>query len=320
MAATPSESHVYGPVPSRRLGRSLGIDLVPHKTCTFDCVYCQLGRTTHKTSERREYVPVAAVLTELERVLTLSPAPDYISLAGSGEPTLNSGMGRLVAGIKNLTDVPVAVISNGSLLWMEEVQQELLAADLVLPSLDAGDATMFARVNRPDRGLCFDLVVDGLVSFAARFPGEVWLEVMLLAGLNDTRAETEKIAALARDIAPTRIQLNTACRPPAERLARPVPRERMSELADLFAGEVICDFVSSDNGFRMAEESAEVEIMALLGRRPCTAEDVAAGLGLHVLDVLKRLDALLVQGRITRVDAGDTTFYALPGPVGRRRG
>ncbi|MBN1630459.1 MAG: radical SAM protein, partial [Thermoleophilia bacterium] len=137
---SPSRRYVYGPVPSRRLGRSLGVDLVPFKTCTYDCVYCQLARTTDKTSERRNYTPVATVLAEIEEKLRAGDHPDYISLAGSGEPTLELDLGTLIEGIRGLTDIPVAVITNGSLLWMREVQDELLTADLVLPSLDAGDA------------------------------------------------------------------------------------------------------------------------------------------------------------------------------------
>ena len=172
--------HVYGPVPSRRLGRSLGIDLVPFKTCTYDCVYCQLGRTTNKTIDRQEYVPIKDVLTELEQKLAAGDIPDYISLAGSGEPTLNLGIGRLIAEIKSLTDIPVAILTNGSLLWMPDVQDALMAADLVLPSLDAGDEHLFQYVNRPHEEISFERMVDGIATFTRRFPGEVWLEILLL--------------------------------------------------------------------------------------------------------------------------------------------
>ena len=141
------KNHIFGPVPSRRLGRSLGIDLVPHKTCSYDCIYCQLGRTTCKTIERKEWVPLDAVVAELET--KLSPRPDYVTLSGSGEPTLYSRLDELIDRIKHLTDIPVAVLTNGSLLWQEVVQQQLAAADLVMPSLDAGNATAFHLVNRP---------------------------------------------------------------------------------------------------------------------------------------------------------------------------
>jgi len=147
---------VYGPVHSRRLGRSLGVDLVPFKTCSYDCVYCQLGRTTQKTIDLREYVPVDAVLRELAEGLRATPRPDFIGRAGSGEPTLHARLGDLVAGVQALTEVPVAVLTNGSLLWRPEVRAALAQADLVLPSLDAGTAASFARVNRPHPDVSFE--------------------------------------------------------------------------------------------------------------------------------------------------------------------
>jgi len=165
--------YIYGPVPSRRLGRSLGVDLVPFKACTFDCVYCQLGRTPHKTVERREYLPAEAILDEVKRKLAEGDVPDYITFSGSGEPTLNRRIGGLIREIKALTKIPVAVLTNGSLLWMQEVQEDLMAADLVIPSLDAGDEKLFSYVNRPHRDLAFAQVVNGLIEFTRRFPGQV---------------------------------------------------------------------------------------------------------------------------------------------------
>jgi len=159
--------YVYGPVPSRRLGRSLGVDLVPFKTCSYGCTYCQLGRTKDKTTERREYVPVDGVLDELAEKLRLGPPPDFVGLAGSGEPTLHARIGDLIAGIKNLTSIPVAVLTNGSLLWTPEVRAGLAEADLVMPSLDAGTDRTFQRVNRPHRDISFERMVDGLVAFVA---------------------------------------------------------------------------------------------------------------------------------------------------------
>ena len=201
--------HVYGPVPSRRLGRSLGVDLVPFKTCTYDCVYCQLGRTTDLTTGRREYVPVEEILAQLEEKLRTGPTPDYVSLAGSGEPTLHARIGELIAGIKSLTRTPVAVLTNGSLLGVRDVQDALMEADLVLPSLDAGDAELFQLVNRPHENVEFDDMVEGLVAFRERFAKPVWLEVMLLAGITGIRSEVEKIAALTHRIRPDRVQLNS---------------------------------------------------------------------------------------------------------------
>lgn len=303
--------HVYGPVPSRRLGRSLGIDLVPFKTCTYDCLYCQLGRTTNKTLERKEYIATEDVLAELERKLAEEDSPDYISLAGSGEPTLNHGIGDLIGRIKGLTDIPVAVLTNGSLLWMSEVQDALMAADLVLPSLDAGDERLFRYVNRPHGDISFERMVDGLATFTKRFPGEVWLEVLLLAGVTGIPSEVEKIAALVTRIGPARVQLNTVLRPPAEDFAVAVSPEQMEQFRMLMPGttELICESGRVEGSTPSLRGATDADILALLGRRPCTAEDIAAGLGLHINLVTKSLPALLDAGIVEQTRQNGKSFY-----------
>jgi wyosine [tRNA(Phe)-imidazoG37] synthetase (radical SAM superfamily) len=307
--------YVYGPVPSRRLGRSLGIDLVPFKTCTYDCVYCQLGRTTNKTLERKKYVAVEEVLVELERKLAEKDLPDYISLAGSGEPTLNAGIGDLISKIKGLTGIPVAVLTNGSLLWMSEVQDALMAADLVLPSLDAGDERLFRYVNRPHEDISFERMVDGIAAFTKRFPGEVWLEVLLLAGVTGMASEAKKIAAFARRIRASRVQLNTASRPPAEDVAFPLSTDQMLALKGVFQGrvDIISENERDDAPVSAFAQARDVNILALLSRRPCTSADVASGLGIHVTEALKHLDALIKAGKVKTVLVGGRTFYTVVG-------
>jgi wyosine [tRNA(Phe)-imidazoG37] synthetase (radical SAM superfamily) len=311
----PGFRYIYGPVPSRRLGRSLGLDLVPFKTCTYDCVYCQLGRTTKKTIERKECVPVKEVLAELEKKLAGENAPDYISLAGSGEPTLNAGIGDLIGKIQGLTDIPVAVLTNGSLLWMSEVQDALMEADLVLPSLDAGDEHLFRYVNRPHGDISFERMVDGIAGFTKRFPGEVWLEVLLLAGVTGVPSEVKKIAALAERIGPARIQLNTVSRPPAEKFALPLSTDQMLALKDIFPRGVDIISQSERDGARVSafSEAREADIMALLRRRPCTSEDIAIGLGIHVMEALKRLEALIAAGKVNTAVTGGRSFYTVIG-------
>jgi wyosine [tRNA(Phe)-imidazoG37] synthetase (radical SAM superfamily) len=306
--------HIYGPVPSRRLGCSLGIDLVPFKTCTYDCVYCQLGRTTNKTLERKEYIVVEEVLAELEQKLSEKGNPDYITIAGSGEPTLNSGIGDLIGKIKGMTKIPVAVLTNGSLLWMTEVQDALMEADLVLPSLDAGDAHLFRYVNRPHCDLSFEQMVDGVASFTSRFSGEVRLEVLLLAGVTGIPSEAKKIAALARRIGAARIELNTVTRPPAEEFAFMLSREQMLSLRRLFPGEVeIIGEKEPDSGHVPAfDEAGDEDILALLKRRPSTSTDVADGLGIHVTEALKRLEAMIAAGNVKTVGVGGQNFYTVP--------
>ena len=303
--------HVYGPVPSQRLGRSLGIDLVPYKTCTYNCVYCHLGRTTNKTIERKKYVAVDDVLTELKKKLSAGPTPDYISLAGSGEPTLNLHIGDLIGRIKDLTRIPVAVLTNGSLLWMPEVRDSLMNADLVLPSLAAGDKSLFQHVNRPHERIAFESMIEGLAEFTEKFPGAVWLEVFLLAGMSGLPFEAVKIAALTGHIHPERVQLNTVCRPPAEEFAFSLSREQLLTLKKLFPGlvEVISENMQNDDRTSALLKPGVKDIMALLSRRPCTSADVARGLGMHILDALKHLEALRSAGKAKTVATGGQHFY-----------
>ncbi|MEO0108973.1 MAG: radical SAM protein [candidate division WOR-3 bacterium] len=308
--------HVYGPVPSRRLGRSLGIDLVPFKVCTYDCIYCQLGRTGNRTIQRREYVSIDDILSEVKEKLTLEPLPDYITLAGSGEPTLNSRIGELISLIKRITRVPVAVCTNGALLWQAEVRYSLRDADLVLPSLDAGDHELFGYVNRPTAEIHFDQMVEGLVSFVREFKGPVWLEVMLLGGITAIPKEVKKIARLVRKIKPARTQLNTASRPPAEEYAIAVGRSELDRLALLIPGtvEVISEH-GLRGGARPGVRATAVQVMAMLSRRPCTIQDVASGLGVPVLMASKVLDRLVSNHRAKTVLVGGQRFYAPTGTL-----
>ncbi|MBN1594722.1 radical SAM protein [candidate division FCPU426 bacterium] len=303
--------HIYGPVPSRRLGRSLGLDLVPYKICTYDCIYCQLGRTTHKTMERKAYVPADDVLRDLEEFLRKGGRPDYISLSGSGEPTLNADTGRLIAGIKQLTDIPVAVITNGSLLWMEEVQEELAQADLILPSLDAGDENIFQTVNRPHPELSFMRVAEGLAVFSRHYSGMVWLEVFLCAGVTDDPEQVGRIAEWAEIIHPQRIQLNTVVRPPAESQAMAVTGEKMTAAKALFAGDV--DIIAGTENQAPEGHAARTlddeAVLSLLHRRPCTPNDVAKGLDMHVNEAVKHLHHLLKAGKIRTVAKNEVMFY-----------
>ena len=310
LPARPS-GRVFGPVPSRRLGRSLGVDLVPFKTCTFDCVYCQLGRTTHLTAQRGEYVDPRAVLDEVELKLRAGAGPDFITVSGSGEPTLCRGLGRVIRGLKAVADVPVAVRTNGALLWREEVRRELLDADLVIPSLDAGDGETFRAVNRPCEEIDFDRFLDGLAAFRREFLGLVWLEVFLLAGMNATEEHVRGIAGCAAAVAPDKVQLNTVARPPAEDFARAVSGRRMAEFAKLFAcpTEVIADHARVHTA--PAATASREEVLALLRRRPCTVEDIARGLGMHRHEVQKHVGELLRRGEVCSRRTPPGVYYGV---------
>jgi len=299
--------YLFGPVPSRRLGRSLGVDLVPFKTCSYDCIYCQLGPTTCKTIERKAWVPLDAVVAQLQE--RLSSKPDYITLSGSGEPTLNSQVGEMIANIKTLTDIPVAVLTNGSLLWIEEVRRQLLGADLVIPSLDAGEETVFQTVNRPHGQIAFEKMLDGLVALRQEFRGAYWLEVMVVGGCTDTVAQIEKLAAAVARIRPDRVQLNTVTRPPAEKTAAAVSPKRLDQFCSFFQprAEVIADF-------RRIHQEAEFvasrnEVLDMLQRRPCSVADIAGGLARHENEVIKHLEELRVSGLVECVPGEGKPYF-----------
>jgi wyosine [tRNA(Phe)-imidazoG37] synthetase (radical SAM superfamily) len=300
---------VYGPVPSRRLGRSLGVDIVPFKACTYDCIYCQLGRTTQKTVGRSPLAPVEDIIREVQDTLKRMPRPDYVTISGSGEPTLHSELGEIISRVKSLTDVPVAIITNGSLLFQEEVRKACVTADLVVPSLDAGDDAMFQYVNRPHESLSFGEVVNGLVEFRRGYSGQMWLEVFLLGGVTAVVDQVLKIKEHADRIRPDRIQLNTVVRPAAEEYAFPVAAEEMAKLCKLFGGgaEIIPSFSPKPG----SEESGVLrdDILALVARRPCSVEDIANGLMMNRAHVLKHLDDLVSRRLVTYTLRNGRVYY-----------
>ncbi len=298
---------IFGPVPSRRLGRSLGVDLVPFKTCSYDCIYCQLGRTTCKTAERREWVPLDAVMSELKPKLTLKP--DWITLSGSGEPTLYSRLDELIDRIHAITDVPVAVLTNGSLLWHPEVCKQLMKAELVIPSLDAGNKAVFDAINRPAPEITFKKMLEGLIRFRQEFKNQYWLEIFFLEGINTADHQVREIADCTKQIQPDRVQLNTATRPPAEKYAVQVSKARLSEIAALFnpPAEIIADYrgVHAHTDFTIQKNT----VLEMLSRRPCTLDDVVAGLGIHRNEAIKYIAELDASGLLTVEQTGIRTFY-----------
>lgn len=305
-------TYVYGPVPSRRLGRSLGIDLVPLKTCTYDCLYCQLGRTINKTTERREWAPLEEVLADLKA--HLHSEPDIITISGSGEPTLHSGIGSLIRAIKAMTHVPVAVITNSSLLWLPEVREALCGADLVIPSLDAGEDHLFRQVNRPHRDITFHRMIDGLYEFRQAFSGRFWLEVLLLAGITGLSHPVEQIGEITGWIAPDRIHLNTVVRPPSHASAVPVSQDLMESFAAAFGDKavVIDDSRSLPRG--LSTKSIPGEVVALVSRRPCTLEDLAGGLKLAPREVSRCVRELSAKGLIFSERHGRRLYFKATRP------
>jgi wyosine [tRNA(Phe)-imidazoG37] synthetase (radical SAM superfamily) len=304
-----SKHYVYGPVPSRRLGRSLGVDLVPYKVCSYDCIYCQLGRTTNKTIERKPYIPAAAILAQVCQKLQGGVSADYITLAGSGEPTLNSDMRRLIHDIKKHTDVPVAVLTNASLLGDRKVREAAMEADVVLPSLDAYDQRGFQAINRPHPQISFEDMVQGLLAFRAAYRGEIWLEVFVLEGINASETDAEKFRHWIEKLNPEKVHVNTAVRPAAEPFARQVKPDAMNRFCKVLGKKA--EVIAPSKPFQGDERQAHVEedLLGLLARRPCTLNDMASGLRVNKNEILKYIQILLKAQRIDVVRQGAEVYY-----------
>ncbi|MFP4058477.1 MAG: radical SAM protein [Candidatus Brocadiia bacterium] len=306
--------YVFGPVPSRRLGNSLGVDLVPAKTCPYDCVYCQLGRTTKQTMTRQSHAPPDEVVAEVEQAVKAGERIDYITLSGSGEPTLSVDVGQVVRGIKALTSIPVAVLTNGALLWREGVRADLARADLVMPSLDAATQETFEAVNRP-LALDAEVVAAGIRDFSLEFDGRVWLEVMVVRGMNDGDEEAKAILHALQGARLDRVQLNTVRRAPAEPSAQPVCEQRLEELAALLAALAPADVIHDYAGepyHGPATDVAEV-ILSTLARRPCGTVELAKSLGLEPKVVARHIGELERAGRVERIAVGERTQYRAQG-------
>jgi wyosine [tRNA(Phe)-imidazoG37] synthetase (radical SAM superfamily) len=303
------EKHLYGPIASRRLGLSLGVDVVPLKVCPLDCLYCQLGKTPDKSTERGQYVSAEQVLTQLTSRLQQGLEADFITVGGSGEPTLNSDLGKIIDGIKHVTDIPVAILTNGALFYRPEVRADCIKADVVLPSLDAGDEQTFRRINRPHDALNLDKLVAGLSAFRAEFPGKIWIEVFLIEGLNTADEQIAQIQHAIGRIGPDKIQLNTAVRPTAERGIRRVETERLQQIALQLGptAEVIADFPSRHD-LKSTANGTE-PLLSMLKRRPCSLNDVCSALGISAGDALKCLNDLRGQGMVDVTSQDGTTFF-----------
>jgi wyosine [tRNA(Phe)-imidazoG37] synthetase (radical SAM superfamily) len=304
------KKYLYGPVPSRRLGRSLGIDIVPFKLCTLDCVYCQLGKTTKKTLQRGDFVPIEAVLTELKHKLAQGLEADFLTIGGSGEPTLHSRLGELIDGIRKITTIPVAILTNGTLLYKKDVRVDCAKADVVLPSLDAADEQTFRRINRPTSGLTIEQLILGLCDFRKEFSGQIWLEVFLIEGFNTDNEQIAKLREAINRIRPDKVQLNTAVRPTAEPGIKPLSEERLQTIAGQLGNncEVIADFSPARHAGRFQADAEDV--LSMLKRRPCSLEDISSALGISRNEALKCITLLKKQGGIDSQEKGGIVFFS----------
>lgn len=313
--------YLYGPVPSRRLGRSLGVDIVPLKICTLDCVYCQLGKTLTKTVERKDYVPVQSVLAELAEAIAEGVEADFISIAGSGEPTLHARLGELIDGIRQVTTIPVAIITNGTLLYRPDVRADCAKADVVMPSLDGADERTFRKINCPYPGISAEKVISGLCKFRKEFPGRIWLEVFFVEGINTGPEQIAAIRDAIKRIGPDKVQLNTAVRPPADPNVKRLSNERLRDIAaQLGPGcEVVADFSPGRHDVPIesqapampqshAPSSAET-LFSMLKRRPCSLNDISVSLGISRNEAMTHISDLLHRGLIQSEERGGSTFF-----------
>ena len=306
--------HLFGPVPSRRLGMSLGVDLIPHKTCTFNCIYCECGPTTNLTTKIEEYVPFNEVIKELKHFFKNNPVPDYITFSGAGEPTLNSSIGEVLKFIKsNWPNTPVAVLTNGSLYSDKKVREKLLKADLVLPSLDAASELTFRKINRPFHKLKLGEYIQGLVDFRMEFNGKIWLEVLILPGYNDNIKDLELLKTAFERIKPDTIQLNTLDRPGIIKGLKAAGRKKLQEIVDFWNLDNVEIIAAAPErrDIKSYREDVETAILETIVRRPCTLDDLAKILGIHINEINKYLGVLEDEDKIETIQQERGVFYQI---------
>ncbi len=305
---------LFGPVPSRRLGISLGIDLVPMKTCTLNCIYCECGESTHLTLERREYVPFATVKQELSIYFANNPPPDYITFSGSGEPTLNSRIGDVLHFIKNhIHDIPVALLTNGTLFSQKQVREDIKAATVIIPSLDAATEKVFRKINRPSPHLKVDTIIQGLIQLRKEYRGKIWLEIFIVPGMNDTEQELTALKQAIDKIKPDQVQINTLDRPGSVPTLRAATRQELEHVIDFWEMEnaaIVADAPEHKALFPYRKDTASA-ILGTIARRPCTLTDLSEILGLPTDEVKKYIDSLHTDKKIKIVKQKRGLFYQL---------
>ncbi len=308
--------YVFGPVPSRRLGRSLGIDPIPLKTCNWNCVYCQLGRTAPLTADRANYAPAALIVEEVHQALETrrSGGVDWVTFVGSGEPTLHEGLGWMIRQVKTMTRIPVAVITNGSLLGRPDVRGELSAADAVLPSLDAGSASHYRALNRPHPAFTFEHLVDGLVEFRRGYAGKLWIEVMLVKGLNDDASALRDLAAVLSRIGPDEVHISVPLRAPAEAWVEPAGEDGLARAKEIL-GSASRILPPIPTGVELPESEDLVgAVIGVISRHPMTEEELTGALDSRSAgDVSNVLGQLAASGRAQVVTSSGQRFWSAAG-------
>lgn len=307
-------NHLFGPVPSRRLGMSLGIDLIPKKVCSLNCVYCEVGKTTKLTLDRMEYVKYDQVIAELKQFMSNKPKIDYITFSGSGEPTLNNRIGDVLNFVKiNYPDIKTAVLTNGTLFFNQKLRTELLQADVILPSLDAASQEIFEKINRPNSNLKTENYIQGLIDLRTEYKGEIWLEIFLLKDYNDSKEELDLIKEALLKINPDSIQLNTLDRPGTVADLIPLSKNELQEIIDYWnlpKVEIIASPPERTN-IESYRDDVETAILETIARRPCTLDDLYNFLGIHINEINKYLGTLEANNKIGTVKLERGVFYEI---------
>ncbi|HOE17920.1 MAG TPA: radical SAM protein [Syntrophorhabdaceae bacterium] len=301
--------YVFGPVPSRRLGNSLGVDIIPGKYCCFDCIYCQIGKTTNHQIERKSFFDPYAIVSEVIEEANKSNQIDYITFSGSGEPTLNSDLGLMIDEVKRAISVPVSVITSGALLFQDDVRRDLLSTDIILPSLDAVSEDIFRYINRPHLVVDAQSIISGLKLFRKDFRGKIWLEVMLVKDINDDEEELGKIKEVVESVGVDKIQLNTVTRPPSEDIPGMLTREEL-ERARSFLGD-ICEIISKfeETPVLHGEKEWSKNVLNILKRRSLSLDEIVKVTGVSFYKAKNRLKLMENEEQIKSYHFHDTIFY-----------
>ncbi|MBN2166485.1 MAG: radical SAM protein [Marinilabiliaceae bacterium] len=306
--------YLFGPVPSRRLGMSLGIDLVPKKVCSLDCVYCEVGKTTKLTTDRLEYIKYDKVIAELKDLMSTNPKIDYMTFSGSGEPTLNIRIGDVLQFVKKeYPSIKTAILTNGTLLSDKKIRNELLLADVILPSLDAASEEVFTKINRPCPELSLKNYIQGLIDLRNEYSGQIWLEILFLKNYNDSQDELNKLKEAIIKIKPDSIQLNTLDRPGTIDGLIPLTNNELKYIIDFWNlpnTQIIANQVERTN-IESYRTDIEAAILETISRRPCTLDDIQHFLGIHINEINKYLGSMEAEGKIITKSQNRGIFYEL---------
>lgn len=313
-----SYKYLFGPVPSRRLGASLGVDFLPYKTCTMNCVYCEVKETTNLTICRQEFFPVNEVISELDDFLNVNPNLDYITFSGSGEPTLYSKIGEIIGFLKtNYPQYKIALITNSSLLYDINVRKEISQIDVILPSLDAVSDEIFRKINNPHPKIDIQQIIDGLNVFRKESKSKMWLEIFIVPGLNDNTDELELLKQVVKKIYPDILQLNTLDRPGQKHWVKPASIEQLNKISSFFSSALPVVEIVSSTQFMISRKnqyqdlSGHEKILAIIKRRPCTIEDICSMLNIKDIEARRYLRYLIEKNLIEVVSQQRGDFYKL---------